>query len=53
MTVRAHVDQQLFSVKTSHKIYIKDRRSDRCDRWGTYRPASVFMYSQFQYLERD
>ena len=23
MTVPAHVDQQLFSVKTSHKVYIK------------------------------
>ena len=32
MTVPVHVDQQLFSVKTSHKIYIKDRRSDRYDR---------------------
>ena len=37
MTVPVHVDQQRFSVKTSHKIYIKNRRSDRCDRKGTFR----------------
>ena len=27
MTAPAHVDQQLFPVKNSNKIYIKDRRS--------------------------
>ena len=36
-TVTAQVDQQLFPVQTSHKMYIKDLRSDCCDRSGTCR----------------